>query len=61
MGKEHRREVAHHAKGRAFDIHEGIEGVTGDHSARNEVENLFADDTEWQGVQLNTSPLFRCE
>ena len=60
-GEEYRPEVAYQPGGRDFDIYAGFKGVTGDHSARYEVENLSADDTEWQGFQLNTSPLFRCE
>lgn len=39
LSEEHRRKMAHHAEAAGFGFHAGLQGVTVDHSARNEVEH----------------------
>jgi len=71
LGEKHRGEVALDAEGACFALNAGLAGMPADQMARNEVENLVEDDyvgagwrgfvhthpTEWQGIQLNASPL----
>lgn len=44
LGKEHRRKMAHYAEAAGFGFHAGLQSVTVDHSASNEVEHLLEGD-----------------